>query len=309
MLVTPSVWEISSLFCKLFLYFGAASIAGGSICLLLYNDGSRRTVLSNLRYITVGAFIGFQGVLFYFLIQIGMVMGKGIPGMFDWGMMSIFLDTELGDMTLFRLAGFVSMFFVGLFYLSRIDGLCRPPAHTFYKLLNMAGLAALLLIVFSFRFSGHISILSPIAKLAIASHFVAFAAWIGSLYPLYCLTFIEDLDCLQRVMRKFGDNALVIVLVLIVAGVLMLLELFHSFEELLTTAYGIALLTKLFFVFGIFSIAAINKLKLTPNIQSDGGVLALRHSIIWEMFVALLVLIITSYFSTIVGPSSTGHQM
>jgi len=159
MSVIPTSWEIASLVCKLFLYFGAASIVGGSLCLWLYNDGSRRTVQSNIRYITLGAFIGFQGVLFNFLIQIGMVMGAGIPGIFDWGMASIFLDTQLGDTTFFRLAGFVLVFVAGLFYLQRIGNLDRPPTQAFYKLLNTINLFAFMLIIFGFRFSGHSSLL------------------------------------------------------------------------------------------------------------------------------------------------------
>ncbi|MDD9890939.1 MAG: CopD family protein [Gammaproteobacteria bacterium] len=307
MSLIPNSWEIASLVCKLFLYFGAASIVGGSLCLYLYNDGTRRTVLGNIRYITLGAFVGFQGALFNFFIQIGMVMGSGIPGMFDWGMASIFLDTQLGDTTFFRLAGFVLVFVAGLFYLHRLATMDRPPTQAFYKLLNTINLVAFLLIVFSFRFSGHVSVLSPIAKLAIALHFFAFAAWIGALIPLHRLTYVDNLDFLQRSMKRFGDNAIVIVLVLIIAGVLMLLELFHSLAEIFTTPYGIALLVKLLLVTGILAIAAINKFRLTPAIQSERGVLVLRRSIAIESIVAVLILIVTSYFSTIVGPAD--HQM
>lgn len=307
MSVIPNGWEIASLVCKLFFYFGAASIVGGSLSLWLYNDGSRRTVFSNVLYITIGAFVGFQGALFNFLIQIGMVLGAGIPGMFDWNMASIFMDTQLGDTTFFRLIGFVLAFIAGLFYLHRLNTMDRPPTQAFYKLLNTIVLLAFLLIVFSFRFSGHVSVLGPVAKLAIALHFFAFAAWIGALFPLHRLTYLGDLDFMQRTMKKFGDNAIAIVLILIVAGVLMLLELFHSLAEIFSTPYGIALLVKLVLVVGIFAIAAINKLRLSPGIKTEGGVLALRRSITVESIVALLILVVTSYFSTIVGPAD--HQM
>jgi putative copper resistance protein D len=82
----------------------------------------------------------------------------------------------------------------------------------------------------------------------------------------------------------------------------MCFELFHSLSELFTTAYGQALLVKLTLVLVIFVIAALNKLKLTPSLHNEGGVLALRNSIRIESVVALFILIITSYFSTIVGP-------
>jgi len=115
------------------------------------------------------------------------------------------------------------------------------------------------------------------------------------------------MDFLQRTMKKFGNNAIGIVLLLIVAGILMLLELFHSIEEIFTTAYGLALVIKLLFVIGIFAIAAINKFKLTPAVHEEGGALALRRSIVLESVVAFAILAVTSYFSTIVGPAD--HQM
>ena len=304
MSVVPNIWEILSLACKILMYFGAASIVGGSLCLSLYNDGSRRTALSNIQYITVGAFLGFQGVLLNFLLQVGMVMGAGITGMFNWSMVLVFLDTQLGDTTFFRLAGFILVFLSGLFYFRRINMMVRPPTQDFYRLLNTINLLAFLLIVFSFRFYGHVSVLSPISKLAIALHFIAFSAWIGSLYPLFRLTHVEDVELVHRLMKKFGDNAITIVVILIVSGVLMLFELFHSFNDIFTTAYGITLLTKLLFVIGIFTIAAINKFKLTPAIRSEKDALTMRYSIAWEGFFAVLILIITSYFSTIVGPVS-----
>ena len=97
----PTTWEFASLVCKLFLYFGAASIAGGSLCLWLYSDGSRRTVERNLLYIMLGSLLGFQAVIANFLIQIGLVNNHGLIAMFDWTMASLLLDTPLGDMSAF----------------------------------------------------------------------------------------------------------------------------------------------------------------------------------------------------------------
>jgi putative copper resistance protein D len=307
MFMAPSTWELASLICKLFVYFGAASLVGGSLFLWLYNDGSRKISVTILRYIVIGSFLGFQGSLFNFLIQVGMVVDNGLIGMLDLGMASIFLDTQLGDTTFFRLGGFVLSFTTGLFYLQRIGTLDRTPPRAFYRLLNTGNIIAFLLVVFSFRFTGHISVLSLIAKLAIAIHFFAFAAWIGSLYPLYRLTYSGNIGFMQNSMKRFGDHAITVVLMLIVAGVLMLFELFHSINEVFTTPYGQAFLVKLILVLFILGIAGVNKLKLTPGLVNERGVVSLRHSIRIEIVLAILILCITSYFSTIVGPP--GHQM
>ena len=307
MFMPPTTWELASLICKLFVYFGAASLVGGTLFLWLYSDGSRKSSVTILRYIILGSFLGFQGSLSNFLIQVGMVVDDGFAGMFDFGMVSIFLDTQLGDTTFFRLGGFTLSFTVSCSYLYRIGALDRAPINTFYRFLNTANIIAFLLVVFSYRFSGHISVLSVIAKLGIAIHFFAFAAWIGSLYPLYRLTYSENIDHIQITMKRFGNNATAVVLVLIVAGVLMLFELFHSISEVFTTPYGQVFLIKLILVFFIFGIAGVNKLKLTPGLVNDGGVVLLRNSIRIEIVVAILILCATSYFSTIVGPSE--HQM
>ena len=306
MATVPGAWELAGLVCKLLFYFGAASLAGGTLCLWRYSDGSRRTVNRNLFYIAVGAFLGFQGTFINFLVQVGLINARGLTGMFDWDMAALLLDTALGDATLFRLAGFAVAFVTGLFSLYKISQLRRPPALGFYRLLNSVNLCAFLLLIMSFRFAGHISILGVIAKLAIAVHFFAFAAWIGSLYPLLVVCAGEDLQTLRGIMQRFGRDAVAIVTALIIAGGLMLLELFGSVAELFATSYGIAFLVKLVLVVVILLIAALNKFRLTPSIQRQGNSRALQRSIRMEMAVALLILMVTSYFSTIVGPADLG---
>ena len=307
MFMAPSTWELANLICKLFVYFGAASLVGGSLFLWLYNDGSRKISVTILRYIVIGSFLGFQGSLFNFIIQVGMVVDNGLIGMFDLGMASIFLDTQLGDTTFFRLGGFVLSFTISLLYLHRVGATDRMPPRASVRILIAGNIIAFLLVVFSFRFSGHISVLSLIAKLAIAIHFFAFAAWIGSLYPLYRLTYSGNIGLMQNSMKRFGDNAIAVVLMLIVAGVLMLFELFHSINEVFTTPYGQVFLVKLILSLFIFGIAGVNKLKLTPGLVNERGVVLLRDSIRIEIVLAFLILCITSYFSTIVGPPE--HQM
>lgn len=306
-MTVPSAWELASLVCKIFGYFGAASIVGGSLCLWLYNDGSRKNLTSILKYIAIGAFFGFQGSLLYFLIQVGMVIDKGFTGMFDLGMSSIFLETQLGDTTVFRLGGFVLSLVVSLFYLHKLSSFIRPPGQLFFRFLTVSNFIAFLLIVFSFRFSGHISVLSSLAKVSIAIHFLAFAAWIGSLYPLYRLTYSENIDLIQSGMKRFGKHAMVVVLMLLLAGVSMLFELFNSFSEITDTPYGQALLSKLILVLFIFAIAVLNKTKFSPGLVDRASIIPLRNSIRIEIVVAILILCVTSYFSTLVGPAS--HQM
>jgi putative copper resistance protein D len=164
---------------------------------------------------------------------------------------------------------------------------------------------ALLLLAFSFRVGGHISVLPLTSQVAIIFHFMAFALWIGSLYPLLMSSHSDDLASLQLTLKRFGDGAIAIVTALLAAGTLMLWELLDSWQEFITSAYGIALLIKFSLVLAILGLAVVNKLVLVPRLNREANANRLRISIRQEMGLAIAILMTTSYLSTIVGPA--GH--
>jgi len=302
MFSVPTSWELTSLVCKLLLYFGAASIAGGSLCLWLYNNGRRQYFEKVIGYIMLGAFLGFLGTFVNYFVQVGLINARGLTGMFDWDMASLLLETQLGEVTYMRLTGFILAFISSLIFFRKA---VRLPQQSFYRLLLGVHGIAFLFVAFSFTKAGHISVLTGIARTAVVFHLYAFSAWIGSLFPLLLLTNSTELNLLKKLMQQFGDNALGIVIILAGMGALMLLELLDNPAELYTTPYGWVFLLKLFLVLVTLSVAAINKLVLVPAIVKNASALRLRRSIRVEMVAVTLVLIATSYLSTIVGPA--GH--
>jgi|TARA_B100001179_G_scaffold79184_1_gene55890 putative copper resistance protein D len=278
-------------------------MAGGSFCLWLYNDGRRQFFKKVIVYIILGAFLGLLGTAVNYFVQVGLINARGLTGMFDWDMASLLLETQLGEVTSLRLTGFIVALASGLLCFRKTIRLLQPPQQSSYRILLIANSIAFLLIAFSFTKGGHISILSEIARIAIVLHLFAFSTWIGSLFPLLLLTNSTELGLLQRLMRQFGDQALKIVIILAGAGMLMLLELLDSPVELYTTPYGLALSLKLLLVLVTLGAAAINKLVLVPAILNDANPSRLRRSIRIEMLAVTLVLIVTAYFSTIVGPA------
>ena len=302
MFSVPTSWELTSLVCKLLLYFGAASIAGGSLCLWLYNNGKRQFFEKVISYIMLGAFLGFLGTLVNYFVQVGLINARGLTGMFDWDMASLLLETQLGEVTYMRLTGFILAFISSLIFFRKA---VRLPQQSFYRLLLGVHGIAFLFVAFSFTKAGHVSVLTGIARTAVVFHLYAFSAWIGSLFPLLLLTNSTELNLLKKLMQQFGDNALGIVIILAGMGALMLLELLDNPAELYTTPYGWVFLLKLFLVLVTLSVAAINKLVLVPAIVNNASALRLRRSIRVEMVAITLVLIATSYLSTIVGPA--GH--
>ena len=300
--MVPSGWELLDLVCKFLTYLGAASLLGSILCFWLFKNESRQISHEILTYLAAGVFLGFQGALLRFFVQVGMVVDNGLVGMFDWGMAKIYFDSPVGDTTFFQLIGFVLAFVSGIVARKKIEMGTSHSTHYSLQFFNFGSLIAFLLLILSFRFSGHISVLSTISKLAIVLHYSAFSAWIGSLYPLCLLSFSKDISFIRNRVKAFGDWAVFMVAVLIIAGGFMLLDLFGSIDEIFSTDYGMVVLVKLTLVIAILGIAAINRVRLTPNIVSQKGVRQFRNSVTIEIFVALLILIVTTYLSTVVGP-------
>lgn len=303
----PGSWQIASLFCKFFFYFGAASAIGGSFCLWLYGDGSRRTVSQVLVYQLTGGLLGFHAVIANFLVQVGQVNDSGIAGAFDWTMAEILLDTPLGDLSLFRLVGFVLIVAASVLLLRQSSQLHSAPSVRFYHYNVLGAALGFLLILYSFRFGGHVSVLGAQVQLALVIHFAAFALWVGALWPLLQLSSRAELANLQLSLKQFGDHAVVIVIALFLAGVLLLINLVNSPAELIETAYGRGLLIKFLLVVALLGIAAMNRLKLVPAMLREGSSTRFRKSVQLEIAVAILLLLVTAYLSTIVGPMS--HSM
>lgn len=307
MFTLPDSWELASLLAKLLLYFGASSIAGGSLSAWRYSNADRALLFSNFSYIFLGTVIGFHGALLGFLVQVGLINDSGLLGMFDWSMISILLDTGLGDVTLLRLLAFILAGASSVIVLKKLQHANIDLKQPLARLLFLLQLAALLTLAFSHRITGHVSVLSLVAQVSIVLHFSAFALWIGCLYPFLQLSRSLDLEVLQKTLKRFGNNAIAILFALLLGGGLMLYELLESPMDLFTTNYGLALLVKLVLVLLILGVAALNKLIIVPVLLSSGSAARLQRSIRCELAIAVAILVVTSYLSTIVGPA--GHQM
>ncbi len=291
----PGGWELASLACKLLLYLGAAVALGGALCLLRGGDRGPAARRALLRYALAGPLLGVPAAAGAFLAQVGQVAGRGPAGAFDPAMMRLLLDTPAGDLALFRLLGFAAMLAGALAALRRRDG-------TGNRALMGGTTAGMLLLLYGFRFGGHMSTLSPAAQLAHAFHFAAFAAWIGALPPLLRLTRTETPAALRSVMTRFGRDAVWVVPPMLAAGAFMATRLLHAPAELTGTAYGRALLLKLALAAVALGLAALNRLALTPGLERPGSPARLRLSIRIEMLAALALLLATAWLSTLIGP-------
>jgi len=164
-------------------------------------------------------------------------------------------------------------------------------------------LAAAGVIIASFGLEGHTVsngnrlLLAPLLLI----HFAAICWWLGALYLLLALTRRAPPDIVAGTTRAFGQRAAWMVGALLVAGVALLIALSDA-ELRPDSAYQQRFVVKLTLVAALLSLAAWNKLRLTPLLDESYalGAAKLRRSIRCEIAVALVILAATAW---IIGTS------
>lgn len=295
-------WDIGSLLTRAFTLMAMVIVFGGIFCLYLTAQSGNQVRRHLLKYIKIGALAGIIASSLYFFIQVGAFNQSGLSGMFDTLMISILAQSGLGYAALFRFIAFFMILSLAIFK----NRLSQKKELTFGKVSLFIFTVAMLLIAYSFSLIGHVAELTLVAASAIGLHILAISLWVGSLYPLWYLCKHEEVLRLQKIMQRFGELAIIFVGVLLITGIFIVVQLLESTIELVTTSYGLTLLFKLTGVLALLFLGAMNKLKLVPRLTDEKGVVRLQRSIAMELGLALLVLIITAYLTTLVGLSHSG---
>jgi len=151
------------------------------------------------------------------------------------------------------------------------------------------------------------------------AHLLAAGAWLGGLVPLgfilldYSRQDRQPIVDVDRVLLRFSSMGYVAVATLIVSGLVNSWFLVGSVSNLLKTPYGQILLGKLPLFAAMLALAAANRFWLVPRmieIRDDSGAPAvwlgrLRHHVVGEQFLGLLVLLAVSVLGTMrpaIGP-------
>lgn len=287
-------WEIWSVALKWAVLAATAGAIGGSYVLMLARKLGVAKLEQLRSHLRVCGLVGFNATVLWFLLQIGAVNRSGLGGMFDMALGRILLQSGLGDALSLRLTAFLWL---------TLFALRRNPGKTSLQTEAIVHLIIAMILSAAVGRTGHVSTLEGLPLAMLSLHVLAVFLWIGALYPLLQLSFMPDFSRLQQLMQKFGAQAIGIVASLVVTGVFLATQLLAAPAELLTTPYGRVLLLKMFGVYGVLMFAAMNKLLLVPRLVSSGSALALQKSIRMEWIVALLVLAVTSWLTTITGPA------
>ena len=282
----PDIWEVASIIVKLALYLGII----GSVGLTMISISFAELVAplnALIRSLTVGlAGLAVFATLLSFMLR-GAALTGGGDGMIDPEMLGLLWTTQVGDVLVFRLLG-ITMILVGQF-VPRIG--------------QWIALVGGTLALWSFTQIGHVPQIEQAGvRFLLLLHLLGISFWVGVLGPLRELS--RDPDSHQRAAllgHRFGQTALLIVPISIIAGVLMAWLILGNISALFTTGYGLALLAKMALVGLVLIMAAVNKLRFVPAVQS-GDPLAARHlarSIEIETLLILVVLGATATLTSI----------
>jgi len=158
----------------------------------------------------------------------------------------------------------------------------------------------------SFAWTGHAQSLSPrvFPVILLGAHLLGVAFWMGALAPLSLVAREGDASRIAAVAARFSAAAVFVVAGLIAVAAPLLWMLLGGFAELWRSTYGRGIALKLAFVAGLLSLAAFNKLRLTPRLRlGDADAMrTLRNSIRLEMWLGVMVLAVTATLTTIAGP-------
>lgn len=289
-------WELAIVLAKVLSYAGLASLTGG---FLIFRLGGNRAARHLLDFLLLACAVGALAVVMFFLLQVGIVNQNGIAGMFDGFMASLVLQSPIGYGSGLKLAGFLVA--AAALWLARRGLLSAQGAVQLPITLRIGAPLAIVLFAASFAVLGHVASLGVLAQVAIAVHIGAMGLWIGSLYPLHTLCQRETAATLAPLLHTFGRIGWLLTGSLLVAGAYLLTQLLAAPADLISTPYGWLLVGKLTLVVCLLALAALNKFRLVPALAKAGtGVL--QKSIRGELFLALLILMLTACLTTFTGP-------
>ena len=212
-------------------------------------------------------------------------LGCDIASVIEPLMLQLALESKSG-------AGYVTVFlgFTGMLIAYRLSG----NANSVGLLISSAA------IMLSFTMSGHSQLGGFLSQSLLMIHLFGLAFWLGALLPFRWMCLQPDIRNLNIIAHRFGVIALGYVGLLLSAGLGYAYLLLGDVSLLFTTQYGNVLLVKVVLVVSLLSLAALNKFKLVPSLESKqtNAVMQFHRSVQFEIAIALIILIASSLLTT-----------
>ena len=283
---------------KFLTYFGYVAIAGAFYAPLLCNevpdaDAGQSIVKKYLRGCIVALIFAIVGPVLWFFAKTGALASRGIDGAFDPLMLKIVWSAAPGDALLVKTLAF----FGALMVIIRYQSAQYKPGKMFYIGMGLPMVIA----AFSSTLTGHIFEQAMPEHIALIVHIITISWWAASLPLLIQLAYQYPPSHVRRYMLRFGRDAWVPIVLLILTGVGMIYSLADLPEALYHTLYGNLFMVKASLVLVMLCLATWHKWFLVPRLVNNTPETVVR-SIQVESIIALIVLLTTAVFTTFTGP-------
>lgn len=274
------------------LAYAATLVAAGSVLVLLglrelTHDG-RGAVR---RMAVIGALAAAVLSVLRVPVRASFLMGGSLDGALDPTMLAIVADSPLGASVVVRVIG-----------LALILSVLLPVRGARWVAFGGALIACA-----SFALRGH-ALGEPRLLLSalLTVHIAGLAFWFGAFAPLSRAARREPPANAGALAHDFGTKALWVVAALVAAGAMTLVLLGAGTPDALSSPYGQAFLIKLALFSGVLGLAALNKLRLTPDLKAavPGAAQRLRRSIAVESALVLAILATTAALTTLASPQT-----
>ena len=152
--MVPETWIYATWLVKVFLYLGVAFVIGGAFCYFLLGRYVEIKV-AILKYMTLGASLGFISSALGFFILVGSFVNTGLSGMWDSNYINILINTPTGHIHIIRTISFALLLLFMIVKLSK-------GTHQVSKIEGTIFVILLIPIVFSFSQLGHVTNLTEV---------------------------------------------------------------------------------------------------------------------------------------------------
>lgn len=281
-------WTLAIILIKAGLYATSLVAAGTTLFLITVRPNGPDIHAPTRLYGGLAALAALSFLILHIVVQAGFLADDGIAGMIDGDMINIILDGPSGLTSKILLLGLVILLMISFI----------PITSSIYPWVAGSGS---LFIAISFTLSGHTTNAGlPLSAGVIAIHLFAISFWLSALWPLYQQAKHFNKEALISTAETFGKQAMVIVPMLLLAGLVLSVFLVGSLTALFTTAYGLFLIGKIVLVVFLLGLAALNKYRFIPAIR-DNEPNAINHfsrSIQLEVLLFSIILLITAVLTS-----------
>ena len=279
------VWIIINPLLKVVLYAASFVSVGTFLFSLHFAKILTLAQMAYCDYLTSKTALVGAATSFLMVVSVAGNLGGDITSVVEPVMLQLAIESKSGVGYLTAFTGFIIMSVV-----SRLRG------HV--NRVGLLGSSAVILL--SFSISGHSQLGGFLSQLLLVIHLFGIAFWLGALMPFRWMCLQPDPDNLCIVAHRFGAVAVGYVGLLLSAGIGYAYLLLGDITLMFTTPYGNTLFVKIVLVVALLSLAALNKFKLVPLLESRQAhaVRQFERSILFEIAIALIILTASSLLTT-----------